>query len=158
MRWLVLLALLPGCVLYGADDDVLECADGEFVPDERVDPGNLTCQDFGSYVCAPQDDLADLAVPIPSWGSCDSPCRALDEGACYGASGCRLVYDYACYTGDGVCSALVPFLGCYPVDQSGPVQGACENLGAWDCSLHDDCVALHDAASLAFVSCGPEGR
>jgi hypothetical protein len=36
------------------------------------------------------------------------------------------------------------FYECWSVDMSGPVQGGqCAGLDAWECSLHDDCVALH---------------
>lgn len=156
MRALALLAVLPACILYQDGDDAVYCDDGEYVPYELVDPGNLTCQDFGGYQC---NARAELAVPIPSWGECTSDCRNLDEGECLGASGCRVAYDWACYTGEGPCTALIPFLGCYPVDQSGPVQGACDGLDAWGCSQHDDCVALHDSNNAAtFVRCVPENR
>jgi hypothetical protein len=159
MRWLVLLAFLPACILYSEDDDdVIECDEAEWVPYELLDPSNLTCQDFGSTQCT-QGAADQLAVPIPTWGLCASQCRSLDESACLGASGCRTVYDWACYTGDGPCTAEVAYAGCYPVDQSGPVQGSCDNLDAWSCSQHDDCIALHDSNNgLWFVSCVPEGR
>jgi len=154
---LALLALalpLPACILYDVADD--QPCDTIYVPDERVDPSNLTCQDFGGSQCTPGDVAL---VPIPTWGRCDSPCRTLDEGTCLGASGCRAVYDWACYTGEGPCTAEVPFMGCYPVDESGPVQGSCDNLDAWACSQHDDCLALHDANNgLGYVTCVPEGR
>ena len=62
---------------------------------------------------------------------------------CIGTSACRTAYDHACLLTDGPCPALTPFLGCYPVDTSGPVQGVCEGLDVWECSRHDDCLATY---------------
>jgi hypothetical protein len=91
-------------------------------------------------------------APIPTWGDCNSYCRALDEAACLDATACRLTYDWACYTGDGPCTLEDPFIGCYPVDQTGPVSGGvCDGLDSWTCSQHDDCAALHTQ------QCYPDG-
>lgn len=148
MRWLVLLALLPACIIYDGGDDAIECEDPVYVPYELLDPATLVCQDFGGTQCGPVAPAADqLAVPIPTWGECDSPCRDLDEGTCLGTSGCRGAYE----------DASGGFLGCYAVDQSGPVQGPCDGLDAWSCSQHDDCIAMHDG-SQAFVRCLAEMR
>jgi hypothetical protein len=134
------------------------------------DPSTLECQSFGDYTCDPRCPCAELdqnndAVPIPSWGMCNSACEGLAESDCRLAGECRAIYDYACYTGDGPCTLEVPYLGCYPVDQSGPVTGGtCLGLDAWSCSMHNDCIALHTEQCSGdtrdcwqqFIECGPE--
>jgi hypothetical protein len=69
--------------------------------------------------------------------------------------GCRAAHDWGCWTGEGPCYLEVSYLGCFAVDTSGPVQGPCDGLAAWDCSRHDDCLALHTGE---FVGCVGEQR
>ena len=163
-----LLALSSACTVYFGDDDVISddtCDYGapaaggaDFAPIRLVDPYNLACEDFGGYGCPDYcGPCAEYDVAIPSWGYCESACTYLGEGDCLDTPGCRAAYDWACYTGDGPCSALQAFAGCYAVDTTGPVQGPCDGLDAWSCSQHDDCVALHDStAGNAFVECRAE--
>jgi hypothetical protein len=158
----LLLVYAAACTIYFGDDDV---ADDDVIVDDDtcdpeplllVDPGNLQCQDFGFGGCG----AARAAIPpIPSWGLCESSCTALGEGDCLGAPGCRAAYDYNCYTNGIPCTLEVAYLGCFAVDMQGPVQGECADLDAWTCSMHDDCVALHDTnADSEFKSCVNENR
>lgn len=176
MRRLACLVLavctLPACVIYFDDDDPPPCAYGADEPGYVPDPGylnpyTLQCETFGGpYPC---DDrcgpcpLADTAAGAdlaqPSWGSCASSCRGLDEYSCGLTAGCRTTYDDYCLRGGGPCTAEVPFLGCQPVDMTGPIQGSCEGLDAWDCSRHDDCLATYrpgPGGTLQFASCQRE--
>jgi hypothetical protein len=169
------LAPLTACTVYFGDDDGDDdvCAYGDddgaeadpIAPIRLVDPYSLTCTDFGGWgggggcgpcgACDPPPE-----APLPTWGFCDSQCTALGEGECLATEGCRATYDYACYTGDGPCTAEVPYTGCYQVDQSGALEGDCLDLAdAWQCSTRDDCVALHDFSTggSEFVQCRVEG-
>jgi hypothetical protein len=140
-----------GCTLDFGGDDNPPCDDtlagdgrdelGAPLPD-LLNPETLQCETYwGGEPCScgnpcPPED-------VPSWAYCGT-CTGIDEATCLEASGCRAVYDNACYTGSGECTALVPFIGCYGVDQTGPIQGSCGGLDAWECSRHDDCLALHE--------------
>jgi len=133
-----------GCVIHLGGDDDPPCLEVDYVASGLVDPTTLQCQYFGPEcdpACGPCPATADIAYP--SWGSCDSPCRGLAEWECANTSGCRATYDYACIYLDIVCPLPSPFLGCYPTDATGPVQGACLGLDAWECSRHDDCMASY---------------
>jgi hypothetical protein len=154
----VSLALASGaCTLHfggddGGDDSCppSEADEAPGAPLELRDPSTLQCQAFGGggycderCPCA-EDYPASDAVPIPSWGWCESPCNGLAEDTCLLASECRAVYDWGCLSNDSICPLETPFLGCYPVDQSGPINGdSCLGLDAWECSKHNDCIALH---------------
>lgn len=153
---IVSLALASGaCTLHFGGDDTGDdaCPPGEpeapGAPLELRDPSTLQCQSFGGGgYCdercpCPLDEAAD-AVPIPSWGYCYSPCEGLAQADCFAAAECRAVFDHGCWTNDSICPLETPFLGCYPVDQSGPIAGGgCDGLDAWSCSMHNDCIALH---------------
>ncbi len=166
----VVLAALPACTIYwGGDDDII-CPAGDQEP--GLDPGlvnpyTLQCETFGNGGCGcgpcPRDSNTALetneeadAIAFPSWGSCASACIGLSEYECIVTPACRTTYDYACLFTDGPCPALTPFLGCYPVDTTGPVNGtSCENLDAWECSRHDDCLAAY-SPDIGFRVCAPE--
>lgn len=163
-----------GCSLYFGDDtgstpDATCYLDGG-APDAGLgmrNPETLQCE-FTNWpggcdpACGPCP-LADNAdqAPLPPWGACGSPCELLPEQDCLNSNECRAAYDYACFTGDGECSSLQPFLGCYSLSQFFNT-GACEGLGSWDCSARADCVALHSlvcsggACWQQFVSCVSE--
>ncbi len=148
----VLALLLPACTIHwGGDDDIYCPALDEgapFVPDPGLlNPWTLVCESFGGGGCGScgpcaGDAEADPAA-IPSWGSCASGCEGLAEAQCQSAANCRTVYDDICLFTDGPCSLLTPFLGCYPIDQTGPATGACDGLDAWECSRHNDCLASY---------------
>jgi len=158
----LLLAYLTACTIYlGDDGDDVPCQYDVIAPLRLVNPSNLSCEDFSSGCpdeCGPC--TLDSDEPIPTWGYCDSGCSGLDELACAVTSGCRTAHDWGCFTGDGPCTAEVSYLGCFAVDTTGPVQGACPGLDAYECSRHDDCIALHDffEGGGAFVECFPENR
>lgn len=141
------LALTPACTLhFGDDDDDYQCLAGaEYSLDPGLlDPDTLECQTFGGGCgCGPCPAAEADAIALPSWGSCASSCFGLDETGCTFTAGCRTAYDDACLFTDEPCPLLTPFLGCFPVDQSGPVQGSCEGLDVWECSRHDDCLATY---------------
>ena len=42
-----------------------------------------------------------------------------------------------------------------PETATGPVQGSCEGLDAWECSRHDDCLATY-SPDIGFQQCAPE--
>ena len=157
----LILAYATACTIYLGDDDPVPCEGDVIAPLRLVNPNNLACEDFSSGcdgTCGPCTLETD--EPIPSWAACDTACTGLDELTCIGTAGCRAAHDWGCYTGDGPCAAEVSYLGCFGVDGTGPVQGRCAALDAWECSMHDDCIALHDtyAAEGGFVECVPEMR
>lgn len=162
MRLAFAALLVTGCTIYLGDDDAddVPCDYGAIAPLRLINPSNLACEEFSGGCpdwCGPCALEAD--EPIPTWGTCDSGCATLDELTCATEPGCRAAHDWACWTGDGECTAEVSYLGCFAVDTTGPVQGTCEGLDAFECSRHDDCLALHDTLSgLAFVACVPESR
>jgi hypothetical protein len=156
----LLLTYLTACTIYFTGDD--EPCEGEpTAPIRLIDPTNLTCVDFSSPSgCGPvtlDDSQEDGLIAIPTWGYCDSACSGLDVVACAGTAGCRAAHDWACYTGDGPCYLEDSYLGCFPIDTTGPITGTCEGNDAYWCSMHDNCFALHDNRDgNTFVSCVPE--
>lgn len=157
-------ASLPACtIVWGDGDDDVICpagavgdAEGAAAPiPGQINPVTLECQYFGGGGGC-QGYPADLAQP-PTWGYCDSQCTGLDEGACVNTAGCRTAYDHNCLLTDGPCPALTPYIGCFAVDQTGPVQGACADLDAFECSRHDDCLATYSSETpRQFRLCMPE--
>jgi hypothetical protein len=156
------LAALPACTIHWGGDDDIVCPAGDQEPGRDpglLNPYNLQCETFGGGGCgalaADLDQEAD-AIALPSWGSCASACFGLTESQCIGTPACRTAYDHACLFTDGPCPALTPFLGCYPVDTTGPVNGtACDGLDAWECSRHDDCLATY-SPDVGFRQCAAE--
>jgi hypothetical protein len=132
---LVMLAsLATGCQIY-FDDDPPICVLPPYEPPLRLlDPvsGQCVAYDLGP-ICDPDTcACAEPAYDLPSWAPCESECTGLDEYTCMVVPGCRATYRQE------------QFHGCYATDQTGPVQGACEGLDGWECSRHDDCIAIHD--------------
>jgi len=159
----LLLLSATACTFYFDDDDddddsiPIDDEPCERVPLLLVDPYTLTCQDFGSPCGGYPTDLPALIPPIPTWGRCESECSALDQLTCVDTPGCRVTYDWACFTGNDQCPAESGYLGCFAVDTTGPVQGLCDGLDAFACSQHDDCIALHDLDDgTTFVECRAE--
>ena len=150
---LALLLALPlgACVLHLGDDDDVPCAGtntggaaGDVAGTLLVDPSTLACVEFGFGTCNDScGPCPEPLPPFPSWGACQSQCTGLSEIACTNTPGCRTTYDDACLRTDGPCPLLTPFLGCFAVDTSGPIQGACDGLDAFECSRHDDCLATY---------------
>jgi hypothetical protein len=161
----LLLLAAPACTIYwGGDDDIIcpELDQAGAPQPGLLNPWNLQCEYFGGGGCGGCGacDLAEAdAIALPSWGSCASSCIGLDELQCAWTPACRTVYDDTCLLTDGPCPALTPFMGCFPVDETGPVQGECVGLDAWECSRHDDCLATYspDASGVPqFVQCARE--
>ncbi len=147
------LASLPACTIYWGDgDDDVICPAGAVADQEglaapiagQVNPFTLECQYFGGGGGCQGAPAEDIAQP-PTWGFCESQCTGLEESACIATSGCRTAYDHACLLTDGPCPALTPYIGCFAVDQTGPVQGSCEGLDGFECSRHDDCLATYSS-------------
>jgi hypothetical protein len=136
----MLASLASGCQIYLGDDDPPPPCDTPTIPPTAplllLDPSTGECVQFdlGGPICDPDScNCAWLPIaPPPSWAPCDSACSLLDEYTCMATSGCR-----ATYRGE-------EFHACFATDQTGPVQGECAGLDAWSCSIHDDCVAVHE--------------
>lgn len=135
----------PGCVLNLGDDD--PCAGdaavaGFVITTVLLDPATLTCHDFGGSPCGCGG--CPETPPIPTWGSCHSTCTGLDPQTCSTTAGCRAAWDHVCLLTDAICT--LPdngYYGCFAVDTTGPIQGACDGLDALECSRHDDCLATY---------------
>lgn len=161
--------LAGGCDLYWGDGDDTVCASytdggGAIGPVEELrDPGTGQCSTFGygggDYYC---DDACgpcpvwegDIAPP-PDWGSCYGACYGLDEASCFATPGCYGAY-LAGY--DSPADAPQMFLGCWDTAPSGPIGGSCENLDAYSCSRHDNCIAVLGAETWGnqFLRCEDE--
>lgn len=152
---LSLLLTTSACGFYFGDDDDDPClypaetTGADYQPLELRNPFTGECQSFGGggwcdYECGPCPAYDEPAVADPSWGYCESQCTGLDEAACLDTPACRGAYVDVCppYADCDVESALA-FADCWAVDQTGPIQGECSGLDAWDCSRHDDCRAVH---------------
>jgi len=155
---------LGGCTLdlFGGGDDQCTGLDTrgnntDLAPlPALVNPETLTCETFDPPGCDPSCGPCDPGPDVPTWAYCGT-CSGTDEANCLQATGCRAIYDYNCYTGTGPCTLEVPYLGCYGTDQTGPIHGACNGLNAFECSQHDDCIALHSQAECpADASCEAE--
>lgn len=158
-----------GCDLPFGDDD---CDQLRYYDEPAYDPTVVLrnpetgdCESFTSEIYPPCDPecgggcpgiLTDQAA-IPTWATCDGSCTGLTESNCLAAAQCRAVYADV----DGV----LAYRECWGTDTSGPVEGgACEGRGATECSLHDDCIAIHgdDCADPAgdcvgaFARCAAE--
>jgi hypothetical protein len=137
-------------------------AQGEQAPAEQlVNPDTLQCQTYSPYNCDPScgpcPGVAGAALAQPTWGSCSSACRNLDEATCGTTAGCRIARDLADYYMN-----LPSFLGCYPVDTQATKLAACEGADAWNCSRDDSCAALYtvptDRGTPMFSECVPEAQ
>ena len=152
-RYAAILLLLAGCDLYfGGDDEPPPCTgwgtgggEGASPSQQLRNPETGECESFGGWGgcydynngCAPCD-YAALTQAQPDWGSCYSKCDGLDEQSCLGSSGCIAAYDEDTDYQDA--PSVTTFKGCWATPLSGPIQGGdCWNLGAQECSRHDDC-------------------
>jgi hypothetical protein len=161
------LLVSSGCDFYFGDDD--DCDYGDYegdapepYPSEYLrNPESGQCEWFGGGggypcddACGPCYDTAGDreggAAYSPGWAFCDGYCETLDEVTCWATSGCRGAYI------EGATGEL-SFYQCWGTDQSGPIQGGgCDGLDAYSCSLHDDCIAVHDGD--AFCGAGGDGE
>jgi hypothetical protein len=183
--FLYMCVLLPaaGCMFY--DDDCDYGGGAQIAPDYLRNPDTGQCEEFGwrgggGRGSCDEGDFAFEAdrAPSPDWGACQSSCTGLDEMTCLGTPSCRASYvgtcaqDASCLPGDG----NLEFYECWAVAPENPVStGECWNLGAYDCSRHDNCAAVHwpegagsgaesaDAPGLVqgvgpFQMCAPETK
>ena len=164
MRLVILVVMLSAsaCVFFDKDDHNPPpgCL-AEAVPAiNLIDPTTLECHTFTTQSCDPQcGPCPALAQPAPpSWGSCQSSCRAItNEVSCGLTAGCRVARDLAKHN-----AGLTDFIGCYPIDMNPAPSVPCGGLDAWNCSRHDDCEAFYTTntttqpVSELFQSCVPE--
>jgi len=150
-----LAAAAPGCVLYGQRT----CDQAPPPPIDLLNPDTLACESFFQTTCDPACGPCPLAdPPLPSWAACDTACTPLGEADCLATAGCRAAYDRHCYLGDGPCTSLTAFLGCYAIDTSGPITGPCDGLDVVTCSRHDDCVGLYDSGCANGIDDDHDGQ
>lgn len=159
MRRIVLafVVLLSGCDLYFSDgDDEPPCAypaadqRSEIAPNLGRNPETGECQAVGGYPCDGRCGPCPESVVDPvDWGSCYSECEGLSPSACTAAPGC-----FAAYTEFPTQDRGPEYRGCWQTAPSGPVGGSCANLGAYECSRHDNCTA-HYAYSDSKLRTSP---
>lgn len=129
------------CVIDLGDDDTT-CA-GAIALTLVVDPSTLVCREL-PFTCGCGDcPPGDPSDPQPTWAPCQTSCTGLSSNECAATPGCRTAWDHACLVTDAICTLPDPYFGCFGVDATGPVQGACEGLDAVECSRHDDCLATY---------------
>ena len=109
---------------------------------ELRDPYTGQCETFGVYYdyCAP-GPVPPAPAP-PPWGMCVSECTAFDqdEAGCQATPGCRAAYVENIDFDAGERT----FFGCWATGLDwAPADLPCDALDAWDCSMRDDCSALH---------------
>lgn len=162
---------LGGCVLHFSDDTGCDDVGPPPLGGDIVNPASLQCEHFTEPACG------DFDPSIPTWGSCESTCRALDEASCINTPACHAAYDHDCLFGTGPCPALTAFLGCFAVDHNQDFITGCQGLDAWNCSRHEQCFTTHrrgptcldgldqdgdgviddsDECAMSFVRCLPE--
>jgi len=132
---------LAGCVLHLSDDTACSDDDASRSGGDVINPASLACEHFGSAPCG------ELDPAVPTWGRCDSGCRALDEATCIADSSCHGAYDHNCLFGTGPCPAATAFLGCYPLDRNPDFITGCAGLDAWNCSRHAQCFSTYRGGS-----------
>ncbi|MGN6105442.1 MAG: hypothetical protein ACTHU0_10085 [Kofleriaceae bacterium] len=152
-------ALASGCTLYFNGDDEPECKRPLLSPAQELrNPYTGMCEPVGvggcDNACGP---CTATPSPRPDWGTCGSPCEALDETACAVTPECRVAYL------DDQPGGQPTFWGCWAIAPSGPAPGGrCDQLDAFECSRHDNCAAVyedptHGSDALArFERCIPE--
>jgi hypothetical protein len=158
----VLLVLpLAGCGLYfggGDDGDDAPCVFNDLgaVAAQYRDPSTGTCVGGSWEDCDEKCGNCPATGELDGYidmGSCQSACSGLDQATCEATSGC-----YAAIYDDG--TALKPeYGGCWQTAPSGPVQGTCANLDAFECSRHDDCELIYGyntGSTSRFFECRQE--
>jgi hypothetical protein len=161
-RLAVLAVLLCGCDLYFGDDDCdgWGMGGGAAPAYEVRDPYTGQCQTVGGgggwdcdSSCGPCTYPAVAELSIADWGMCWGTCAGLEEESCFVAPGC-----YAAYLNDAETDGPPSFWGCWDTAPSGPVQGSCANLDAYECSRHDNCIAIYNEGTggTQFATCAPE--
>jgi hypothetical protein len=163
---------LGGCLYWDTSSQPTGCGvvqGGISTGTSLVDPATLLCESFNIPTCdpdcggCPPSVKAAPTVALPTWGSCSSTCRGLDESSCGATTGCRIARDASCFFAPPGQACLDDFAGCYSTDQIRQPAGTCAGLDAYECSQHDDCAAIYDAphcntpgCTTTFVACAPE--
>lgn len=113
--------------------------------------GGGTCGDYGGPTGGAEPAPVDMAL-------CESECTWLLEADCLAAPGCRAAYASDCPEGLDCDNTTYTYFACWATAPSGPVQGECTALDAYECSRHDDCVANHYPGTdcPAGSNCAPE--
>jgi hypothetical protein len=151
---------LAGCDLYfGGDDDSCLAYGSDVAYAQYRDPSTGTCIGGGGYTCGdpcgpcPATGEGELDDGYIDMGLCYSQCTGLEQYECEATSGC-----YAAIFDDG--TSLKPeYAGCWQTAPSGPVQGSCSGLGAYECSRHDDCELIYGSntgPNSQFFECRDE--
>jgi hypothetical protein len=136
---LALVSAASGCVLFLGDDDDVCAYSTPFADLRNPETGQCEAVYGGGWPCG-----AELDVAVVDWASCWGACEALDEGACLVTPGCRAAYVTADCPPNADCADWQVFHGCWGTAPSGPVQGRCDGLDAYECSRHDDCSAVYE--------------
>lgn len=145
----LVLAATPACVISFGDDDAIEpCKLGDGTAGAPagtflLDPDSLTCREVGFGCDTTCGACDEPPVAPPTWAQCQSQCTGLDERTCGATAGCRTAWDFACRFTEQLCNLPDPYFGCFATDTTGPVQGSCQRLDAFECSRHDDCEAAY---------------
>lgn len=166
----LLLLGASGCHLYFGDDDD-DCSDYEAYPwPGNRNPSSGQCEGGGGgggggcYDILPAEaDSEGAALYDPyyqDWAMCESGCEWLGEAECRAADACRAIYmPTRCEGADCVTNEV--FVACWGTAPSGAIQGGgCVGLDAYECSRHNDCIAVHEVApddGIGWFSyCGDE--
>ena len=141
---IALAILATACSPFGGDDCAARAEASDDAPPPHLDPETLLCRGDDPW-CNPDCGVCPEPEPAPqpSWSWCQVDCNGVDERTCLLSTACRAIYDHGCFTGEGPCTLEAAYVGCYGTDMTGPIQGSCIGLDAFECSRHDDCFALH---------------
>ena len=118
--------------------------------------GDTWLRNPASGQCEPYGVPCDGVIPeeLPDWAQCWSECEGLDETTCRATDACRVIMIDACPTCDAL---IIEYAACWPTAPSGPLRGTdCTGLDAYECSRHDDCVAVHEVGPGSFFWCQNE--
>lgn len=171
---LLLLPLVGACFLYTGGDDPCDDswggeADVAYIELRNPETGQCEAAGFGggggSSCGSATSDGARVPAPARDWAMCYAACSGLDEATCLATSECRGAYSQPSWCSD--CEPI--FYECWGTAPSGPAQGGqCAEYGAYECSRHDDCKAIHSSLEAAgegggfqhalgpFLFCAPE--
>jgi hypothetical protein len=156
----IALSTTTGCSIYFGDDDDDDCDYGydEYDPGPSIgylDPVTGQCHYIGGgggggggCGVRPLDQAEEAPGALPDEALCDTYCSGLDEPSCLATPGCRGGYLDFCTGSGGDCYPVPSFYTCWATAPSGPVQGGdCYLFDPWECSRHDDCLAVHGSYS-----------
>ena len=169
---LALALLASGCHLYFPDGDDEPCLEPGVPypsPSER-NPYTGICEEGlgggGGGGCEGDTPVSPPTTGTGSgeadraardWASCYGVCEGLDETTCLAADGCRAVFAGAEVCTPEGCYWIESFAGCWGMAPSGGIRGEpCDAFDGYECSRHDDCIAVYDTIPGTFTRCGFE--